>query len=479
MLSTLKHSFNYLISNLATALLGLISIPLMTRLLTPNDYGIVRVFSSYVGIGVCILPLYTFGATGRYYYEEKKDFKDFFGTMTILSLSIFFLMTSLCLLAGPWLVKLMNIPWNAYLCIFPLCLSSIVFRVFFEIKQAQKESKELAIVEILRGYSYLGLFILIIWFFETRKYLAPIIAQVIIAVILMGYMIKQLKPYLKRAFKKDHVKYILRYTLPFLPMSMSGIILEKCDLIMINHYKGSGDAGMYALAYTMGNLFWILICSFLTAWLPDLYKYTKNGDHAKYDSDVAILIRIFVLFAAVIIFFGEDLGRILASKSFRPSLHLIPIIVISYLFWGIHDFYKNNILYAKKTYIFMIRDISASAINIILNLIYIPKYGYVAGAYTTAISFGFMLVYIWVVNKFFLKQYSTPLNVISMPLLLLAVSTVIYYFFYFKGLDIFSFFIIKVLSITLLSFLIFWKHRNGIISFISQYMRIGVPKAHA
>ena len=67
---TLKHAKNYFSADVATKAIGFISIPIFTRLFTQEDYGIVAVFSSYVGIMTVILSLNSYTAVSRYYYEK-------------------------------------------------------------------------------------------------------------------------------------------------------------------------------------------------------------------------------------------------------------------------------------------------------------------------------------------------------------------------------------------------------------------------
>ena len=81
---TLKHSKNYFSANLATKAIAFISIPIFTRLLTQADYGIIAVFTAYVGILTVILSFNSHYAVSRYYYEKKDDFDEFLGTTIIL-----------------------------------------------------------------------------------------------------------------------------------------------------------------------------------------------------------------------------------------------------------------------------------------------------------------------------------------------------------------------------------------------------------
>ena len=81
----LKHSGNYLLANLATRALAFISIPIYTRVLSTEDYGITAVFLSAVGILNGLIALNFDTSVSRYYYDKTSDadFKTFVGTSLI------------------------------------------------------------------------------------------------------------------------------------------------------------------------------------------------------------------------------------------------------------------------------------------------------------------------------------------------------------------------------------------------------------
>lgn len=74
---TLKHSFNYLLGSTLTKAIGLISIPIFTRLLTTTDYGILAVVNSYVGMCGILFSLNSHTSVGRYYFEGDGKLGEF------------------------------------------------------------------------------------------------------------------------------------------------------------------------------------------------------------------------------------------------------------------------------------------------------------------------------------------------------------------------------------------------------------------
>ena len=90
--SFLKHGGNYLVASVATSALAFISIPVYTRLLTPEDYGVVSIFMGIVGLLGSVMSFGTDRSVSRYFFDQKDelDFKRFIGTSSILALFFFY-----------------------------------------------------------------------------------------------------------------------------------------------------------------------------------------------------------------------------------------------------------------------------------------------------------------------------------------------------------------------------------------------------
>ena len=154
------------------------------------------------------------------------------------------------------------------------------------------------------------------------------------------------------------------------------------------------------------------------AWLPMYFKYMNSKKYNNLDKDINKIFKLIILFSVFLIYFGSDIGIILADKKYHTSFIIIPIIVIGYIFYGIFVIYNRNILYSKRTIYSSIIAILSGIVNLLLNAIYIPKYGYVAGAYTTLASYFFMAILTWLVVKFLIKLHITPFIIIIKSILL-------------------------------------------------------------
>ena len=454
---TLKHSKNYFIAGIATGAVGFISIPVFTRLFTRADYGLVAVFSSYVGIITVVLSLNSYASIGRYYYEEKNDFGEFLGS-TLSFLGIILLLTiPIYILFYKQIGSLTKLPGLLPVYLIFASLFAILASMYMQIMVPQKKSKQVAKINILKSYATFGIAVLLVYLLKENKYLGQIWAISLVGFIFSIYFTIVIARYSKLSFKIEHIKYILLYSVPLIPYHLSGIILVQFDRIMINTIIGAADAGLYSLAYNVGMLLALVISSTQAALMPDYFKFMNYKEYNRLDLLIKKVFSIITISALGLILFAKEIIIILADEKFHSALSIVPIVIIGYVFYGMFTVYGRYIGYEKKTIYSSIVAITAGISNIILNAIFIPKYGYISAAYTTVISYFIMFLMAWVVAKIILKQQITPLWVLWKPTLIMFIFIGLVVFLNRFNLNSFLFIIVKLLVLALFSSIIFCR----------------------
>ena len=454
---TLKHSKNYFSANVATKALGFISIPIFTRLFTQEDYGIVAVFASYVGIMTVILSLNSYTAVSRYYYEKTDDFGEFIGTSFIFVGSILCITVIIYILFYQQINNLIKLPGLLPVYLLFTCSFAIIHSVYVQILVPQKKSKGLAIINVLNGYIGFAIAILLVYLLKENRYLGKIWATLLVGLFFSIYYIKKINKYLKFNFKMEHIKYIANYSIPLIPYALSGIILAQFDRIMINNIINTASAGLYSLGYNVGMALLLVTSSIKTALEPDFFKFVDNKEYIRLDNLFKKTFSIVIISALGLVLFAREIVIILADEKFHEGLRVVPIVVIGYVFYAMFIIYGMYPGYKKKTLFASIVALTAVISNIILNAIYIPKYGYIAAAYTTVVSYFIMFMLAWIVTKFVLKQRITPLWLIWKPTLIMFGFIALTYLLGNLDLNIILFIVTKVIILALFSFIVFHK----------------------
>ena len=454
---TLRHSKNYFSANVATKALGFISIPIFTRLFTQEDYGIVAVFASYVGIMTVILSLNSYTAVGRYYYEKTDDFGEFIGTSFIFVGLILCTTVIIYILFYQQINNLIKLPGLLPIYLLFACLFAIIRSVYAQILVPQKKSKELALINVLNGYIGFAIAVLFVYLLKENRYLGRVWATLLVGFIFSIYYIKKINKYLKFNFKMEHIKYIANYSIPLMPHNLSGIILAQFDRIMINNIESTASAGLYSLGYNIGMLLLMVNSSIMTALIPDFIKFSDNKEYDRLDVLMGKVFSIGTIAALGLILFAREIVTVLADVKFHEALKVVPIVIIGYVFHQMYFMYGMYPGYKKKTIYTSIVSLSAGSLNVILNAMFIPKYGYIAAAYTTLISYFFMFTMAWIMSKYILKQRVSPLWLFWKPTLIMFGFIACAYLLGNLGLNIILFIFIKLMLLGLFSIIVFYK----------------------
>jgi O-antigen/teichoic acid export membrane protein len=399
--------------------LAFITLPIFTRLFSQEDYGIVAVYNAYAGIIVILLSANVHASVARYYFENKPDFEEFLGTTLILTCIAIIFNTFLFLLFYNEISSLMNLPGLLPLLLIFSGMFATLNIIYFQIIQAQQKSLESALVSILSGGFSLGLALVFVLLLEENRYLGQIWAYLLIGFIFSLYFIGRIFSTTKIAFNKDHIKYILTFSVPLIPYYLSSTILAFFDRIMINNTIDAAAAGVYSLGYNIAMLLSIVITATQTALMPDYFKFLNAKKYSRLDALIRKVFSLITIAALGLILFTDEIVQILVDEKFHEGGIIVPIVVLGYVFYGMFTVYGRYIGYVKKTIYSSLILILSGISNIILNVIFIPQYGYIAAAYSTAVSYLFLFFLSWFVSRFVLKQKMTPLWIVWKPTIIL------------------------------------------------------------
>ncbi len=460
----LKHSGNYFFADVAIKAIGFVSIPIFTRLLTEEEYGILSVFYAYVPIFVVLLSLSTYNSVSRYYYENKDDFKEFLGTNLILLGVILSITTSIYLLFSEKIYGFLKIPYPLPLLIVFVSIFSIIYSIYLQTLYPERQSKKVAITSI--SYSYTGLIIgiFLTLILPENRYMGRIIGSLVTGLVFSVYFFYLLSPKMNLSFRKKHIIYIFSYTLPLLVSSLSDQILSQFDRIMINSIIDSKAAGFYSIGYNIGMLTLLVISAVQMSIGPDFFRYMKDSNFQKLDKLVDRMFSFVFIFGLGLILFGENILFFLSDPKFYAGVAVIPPVVAGYVFYGLFAYYSSYISYIKKNIYLTITTLIAGLTNIILNIIYIPKFGFVAAAYTTLVSYFILFFSLWLIEKYLLKLKITSIIIFIKKLFLFyAMLGLFYALIYLIKIDFIVSFILKIMIFVLFTAIIMYKEIRNVI----------------
>lgn len=246
----------------------------------------------------------------------------------------------------------------------------------------------------------------------------------------------------KFSFDKKILYQMLLYGLPIMVSSIAYVTNENLDKLLLTKYLGKDQMGIYAACYKLGVFMSLYIMAFKMGAEPFFFNQA-NEKNAK--QTYARILNWFVIFGAlfmiIIVGFIDQFALLLLGKSeYFSALEIVPIILLANLFLGM---YYNLSVWFKltdKTRYGMYFSVLGAIITIAINIIFIPKIGYMASAWATLITYCFIAT----LSYFYGKKYYEipyPLKYIFLTLTL-AVGGSYLSFIYYRGNYAMSIFIV-------------------------------------
>jgi len=421
-----KHAKNYVTATFFAKALGFISVPIFTRLLTPDEYGILSIFTSIISISAILLGLNFHGAVNRYYHEKNKNFGEFISS-NILFLFIFNIISLYLInLFKNEISSLIEIETEVFIFAVVVAIFNIPINIFLSYLQTSKQSGKYSLLSVSKSILILLLSIVWIYLLSEQRYFGKIYGHLVISgiifIVAVIYFIKLGKP----KFKFKYVKYSLVFGIPLIPHAVSGFILSYFDRIAINQLTGSLDTGLYSFAYNVGMIMNVVVMAMNKAWVPMFYENLKKNNYKKINN-MAINYSKYVFFTAIsLTLFSKELVMVLADEKYYSALDLVPIIILSYVFVFFYTIFSNYTFYRKKTVLISFATIFAGSIIIGLNYWLIPEFGYIAAAYTTLFSYIVLFIFHYINAKFILKEKVVDLKRILFFFIIMIIMFLLY-----------------------------------------------------
>jgi O-antigen/teichoic acid export membrane protein len=427
--SPLKAGVAYTMSNFLVKGMVFLTTPFFTRLMSGKDIGAYSNLQSWFSILAIVVTveLYSSVQLAQFDYRDKLDeyiasnlilgsiitgafylvvicFKDFFVNLFLIDFDMINLLF-IYLLVYP-AIQMFQIRNQIVYAYIPTMIVSVGSSVI-----ATLISLFLAIVcqDALRGRVY--------------GYYVPLI---VITALVYIYLIYKARGKISSRFWK----YALTISFPLIWHLLASNILNSSDRIMINTFIGPEENALYSVAYSCAMLVSLLWGSMNSAWSPWAYQRmdAKEFGRLRKMSKPYTLFFIFVVFCFML--FAPEVLFIMGGREYLSAVYVIPPVMGGYIFQFIYSLYVNIEFYHKKQVNVAIGTIIAAIINIGLNYICIPRFGYVAAAYTTLFGYMVLLIihYLFVLKLGKTSWYDTGffIKIICVTFLSIAVALLLY-----------------------------------------------------
>lgn len=405
----------YGFSTVVGRFLSFLLVPLYTNYLPVSDVGEMTYFFALIPF---INIVYSFGMEASFFRFYKKDdfienqkvFSHAFLTIALVSGTfsaiIFFSSASL----APFLTKHKEaIAILSLTSIIPF-LDSLVIVPYaaLRMKRQVKKFATFRLITVIVGVAMNVLFIVFLDIGLLGIFWANIVASVVGILIFSPEIIK----YLRLDFDFSLFREMLKFGLPTIPANFSAIVLQVADKPILKYLANSETLGIYSVNYKLGIPMMFLVTMFEYAWKPFyLSHYEEEGAKALFSRVLTYFTLLSsVIFLVLTTFLPEIVNLpFIGGKFINPryweGLGIVPIILAGYYFNGVFTNFAAGLYIHKKTGFLPIAVGVGAIINIGMNFVLIPIYGYWAAAWAT---FAAYLVNSVVIYFYAIKIYPLP-----------------------------------------------------------------------
>lgn len=379
--------------------------PIFTRLLSPEDYGYTALYGSWVSIVTLIVGLQTYGSIGnaRIKYAEKEVNKYLSSIMSI-SLISFFIIFSFCFLFRKWLSNIFEIRQDLVILVViqSFCAYTIAFYTakLDQFKQVEKST----LLSVSQSLIVIILSLGAVLYFKENKAIAKIYAQAIPVIIYGIYFLILIYKNGRIVWNMAYNKFCLTLTLPLLIHGVGGLIFSQSDRIMITKFQNQEQLGIYSVSYALCNVLNIIYGALNVSWVPFYMDYKKQNQEKEIISHSRRYIKLYTILSAGFVLLAYDVYKIMAPEKYWTGMKLLPIFVLAFYFDFLYSFPVNFEFYHCKTKLIPLVTISSAIINIGVNLILIPTYGFLGAAIGTLIAHLVEFVFHFIAARFILKE---------------------------------------------------------------------------
>lgn len=378
-----KASFWFMAMSIIQKGIQFLVTPIYTRILTTDEYGYYSVFMSWTGIVTIFATLTLNGGcfnNGMLKYET--DQRRYISSMQGLGNAATIVVFSIIFIFIKPITKFTGMPVLLIFGMFILLMFNPAFLYWTSYQRYNYSYRMLVISTLAAALATPIIGVYLAMHISNRKYAvitAYLIVNTIVGVIF--YIVNLVKG--KGLYNKKYWLFALKFNVPLIPHYLSSIVLGQADRIMIERMVGESEAGIYSLSYSVSMMLGIVITALNSSYVPWTYKKMKSKEYqviGTYSNYILIILGVFMMSGCLI---APELIRFLGTKEYMEAKWIIAPVMMGSYFTMLYSLFANIEFYFEKNIAIMIASVIAAIANIILNLIFIHFYGYIAAGYTT------------------------------------------------------------------------------------------------
>ena len=381
---------------IAFQLLIFLSIPIVTRIFTTSEFGVIETMTAVTAALAVVVLLGLDSASQRSYFdysdeqaeERRTVLSTTFWTLLVWSL---FVCGVLVLLSGPLADRLFGSSTYQAVVALAICLVGIetIFVFLQEVFRVRHEPIRYAVLSIVWGVATIGLMLVLVAGLDRglRGYYLGFALGGLAAIAIGLFAVRHS---LRLRWDPRELRTMLAFGLPLVPLAASTWVIQLVDRFFLLHYSSRAELGLYGLGVRLANLLMLAVLTLGLAWAPFVFDLAqRNPDEEKRVRARSLTYTAILLgFGAVVIsVYAREVFLTVTDPKFEEAYKVVGLSAATVVAIGLNAVTMTGISLKRRTGYFARYAVYVAALNIALNFLLIPPYGMVGAALATALTY--------------------------------------------------------------------------------------------
>lgn len=392
--SFLKQIFQLATGTIINLIIGVITTPIITRLVDPTEYGQLGMFNTYSSIALMIFTIGLDQTFIRYFFihNDKKYQKKLLGFCFGLPVTIAVIGSAIILIWHHIDPHFLGFDSFVIWCFIANIFILILNRFSMLLLRLQYKTALYSSMNVLYKVLYVVLVIPLVLLFKRDYFyilviatlLSVLVTSVVCVISEKRFWFERITNYKLSISKKE----LLKFGIPLMISSGVFILFQATDKICVKYYGTYSDVGVYSSAQSLMQVFAIIQSTFNTLWAPKAIDYyEKNPEDKSFYVRMNQIITVLMFAFGACVLVGKDLFVLFLGEKYRAAASIIPFLMFNPIMYTISETTVTGITITKHTSSQVIITGVSALINLIGNMVLIPILGSKGAAVSTGISY--------------------------------------------------------------------------------------------
>lgn len=390
----------YTIANVLNGAIPFLLLPLLTRIFTPEEYGLVTLITAIITLFGVFTGLSVHGAVSVKYFDSTVNNSKFVGSCLLILSASTSIILIFVLIFGSDLAEKLEMPKGWIIIGVITSATQFIINIRLTLWQVKENAINYGVFQVFQTLLNFcaSLFLVLIISMGWQGRIGGIVLATFVCAFLALFSLAKNKEF-KLNFNPEYIKQALSFGLPLMPHIIGGLALTIVNRPIISNLIGNEQLGKFYVGMQMAMAIPMLSQALLSAYLPTLYRNLSKEDipiKRKIVLDTYYSFLVLVVISVVYYILLPLVYKFFIGDKFLDTLNISRIMIFGYLFEGMYLIIAGFFYYFKRTGLLSLITFSVGSLGLLLQFFLTKNFGLFGAAYSFVIIYLVYFLTCWI-----------------------------------------------------------------------------------